>query len=299
MDSNDLRVFEAVARLGGMSRAAETLNTVQSNVTARIRALEDVLGQSLFDRHSRGVALTPAGRRLLPYAERIGRLLAEAAHAARDDGSPTGSLVIGALESTAALRLSPLLAAYVRAWPEVDLSLRTGTSAWLIDAVLQHELEGAFVCSPVAHADLETESVFREELVVMTAETVAGLDDVVATTGLRIAVLRAGCAYRHRLEGALARRGVVAPRILEFGTLETVVASVAAGLAVTLLPRALIGPVVQGRSVALHPLPPDEAAVETLFVRRRDARCSSALAAFLALVRSRRSTDRSGDIAAE
>ena len=56
MDAADLKVFEAVARLGGMNRAAAELNTVQSNVTARIRVLEDELRTPLFDRHSRGVS---------------------------------------------------------------------------------------------------------------------------------------------------------------------------------------------------------------------------------------------------
>ena len=68
MDTADLKVFEAVARNGGMNRAAAELHTVQSNVTARIRALEAKLGCPLFERHSRGVALTQAGERLLPYA---------------------------------------------------------------------------------------------------------------------------------------------------------------------------------------------------------------------------------------
>jgi LysR family transcriptional regulator, cell division regulator len=111
MDASDLRIFEAVARLGGMNRAAAELNTVQSNVTARIRALEDALGVSLFRRTSRGAVLTAAGERLLPYASRVARLLDEARHAARDDGTPRGALVIGSLETTAALRLTPSLAA--------------------------------------------------------------------------------------------------------------------------------------------------------------------------------------------
>ncbi len=81
MDAGDLRVFEAVARLGGMNRAASELNTVQSNVTARIRQLEEQLGAALFQRHSRGVVLTPAGRRLLPYAAQVGRLLEDARRA--------------------------------------------------------------------------------------------------------------------------------------------------------------------------------------------------------------------------
>src|SRR3982751_6277360 len=110
MDAGDLRVFEAVARLGGMSRAADELNTVQSNVTARVRRLEAELGTALFARHSRGVSLTAAGRRLLPYAGRVGQLLDEARRAALDDWRPRGPLHIGSLETTAAIRLSPLLA---------------------------------------------------------------------------------------------------------------------------------------------------------------------------------------------
>ena len=72
MDTASLHVFEAVARTGGMNRAAAELNTVQSAVTARIRSLESVLGCPLFERHSRGVALT-ASLRSLP--RRIGQNL--------------------------------------------------------------------------------------------------------------------------------------------------------------------------------------------------------------------------------
>ena len=102
MDIADLKVFEAVAKTGGMNRAAADLHTVQSNVTARIRALEDELGTPLFERHSRGVTLTASGERLLPYARRVAWLLADAIRAARDDGQPRGPLTIGSLETTAA-----------------------------------------------------------------------------------------------------------------------------------------------------------------------------------------------------
>ena len=109
MDAADLKVFEAVARLGGMNRAAVELHTVQSNVTARIQALEADIGSMLLERHSRGVSLTQAGQRLLPYADKVARLLDDARRAARDDGAPRGVLTIGSLETTAALRLTPLL----------------------------------------------------------------------------------------------------------------------------------------------------------------------------------------------
>src|ERR1700761_8884142 len=75
MDATDLKVFEVVARHGSMNRAAVELSTVQSNVTARVSALEDELGVLLFQRHARGVKITPAGRRMLPFSARIARLL--------------------------------------------------------------------------------------------------------------------------------------------------------------------------------------------------------------------------------
>lgn len=288
MDASDLRVFEAVARLGGMSRAAAELNTVQSNVTARIRGLEQELGEPLFRRHSRGVEPTEAGRRLLPYAGRIAALLAEAAAAVRDDGTPCGALVVGSLETTAALHLSPVLTGYAGAFPAVDLTLRTGTTTEMIAAVLERQVEGAFVCGPVDHPDLEVEPVFREDLAVLTAPSVRSTEALAGRRDLRIVVLRAGCSYRQRLEEILAARGAVGYRRLEFGTLEAILGAVAAGLGVTLLPKRLIGPVWRDGRVAVHELPAAEGRVETVFVRRTDARVSSALAAFLERARSGR-----------
>jgi DNA-binding transcriptional LysR family regulator len=285
MDVADLRIFEAVARLGGMGRAAETLHTVQSNVTARVRVLEADLGTRLFRRHARGVELTPAGRRLLPYAQRMARLLEDARRAALDDGSPQGPLVIGALETSTALRLSRPLSAYVAAYPDVDLTLRTGTTCELIAQVLGHALEGAFVCGPVAHPDLHTTPVFTEELALLTAPSIGSLDELTARGEVRIVVLRAGCSFRQRLEELLCRRGIASPRVLEFGTIEALFGCVAANLGVTLLPRALVGPVWQEGRVAVHTLPPADAMVETVFIRREDTYQSSALAAFLAMLR--------------
>ena len=286
MDTADLKVFEAVARTGGMNRAAAELHTVQSNVTARIRALETELGCPLFDRHSRGVALTGAGERLLPYARRLAWLLADAARAARDDGQPRGPLTIGSLETTAALRLSPLIASYAAACPEVDLALRPGTTAELIEAVLDRRLEGAFVCGPVAHPSLVEQVMFEEELTILAAPGLASIEAATQGGIARIVVLRAGCSYRQRLEALLARRGIAVPRLLEFGTLETIFGCVAAGLGITLLPRALIGPVWRAGRVSLHPLPPAEALVTTVFIHRREAYLSTALHAFLDHVRT-------------
>src|SRR6201986_2094981 len=148
MGPKDRPTFAAVAQLGGMGRAAQALNTVQSNVTQRVRRLEESLGVTLFERSRSGARRPPAGEGLMPYAARVEALLEEAGRAARDDGTPRGTLTVGALETTAALRLSPLLASYAKAHPQVDLVLRTGTTAEMVERVLTRELEGAFVCGP-------------------------------------------------------------------------------------------------------------------------------------------------------
>jgi len=280
MDTRDLTTFATVARLGGMGRAARALNTVQSNVTQRVRRLEESLGVALFERSRAGARLTAAGHRLMPYAARLDALFEEAGRAARDDGAPRGTLSIGSLETTAALRLSSLLATYAAAYPQVDLVLRTGTTAELVERVLSRELEGAFICGPLAHAELVATPMFEEELALLSAPSNRTVKDLLQQPDLRLIILRAGCSYRQRLEELLARRGIVGLRRLEFGTLEAILGAVAAGLGVTLMPRALVGPTWRGGQLAVHRLPKSEARVQTLFVRRRDMLCSSALVAF-------------------
>ncbi len=286
MDVSDLRVFEAVARHGNMSRAAQELNTVQSNVTARIRALEAELGVPLFQRHARGVSAAPAGQRMLPFAGQISKLLADAKAAALDDGAPNGSLRLGGMETTTALRLSPLLSRFAKTYPDVDLTITTGTTARLVAEVLDGRLEAAFVSGPVNHPELLQEAIFQEELVLATAPSIPSARELAALGELRIIVFQAGCSYRQRLEAFMAGRGIVTAKALEFGSLEAIIACVSAGVGVSLLPRGIVAQAGRDGRVAIHELPPEQARVETLLVRRHNAYVSSALTAFLDMARS-------------
>jgi LysR family transcriptional regulator, cell division regulator len=285
MDLQDLRVFAAVAETGAMNRAAGRLNTVQSAVTERIQQLEARLGITLFRRNSRGVTLTPAGHRLLPFAAAAERLVADARRAVLDEGAPAGPLVIGSLETTAALRLAPLLADFARRYPAVELTLRAGTTAELVEGVLQDRLEGAFVCGPVRHPALVGELGFRERLVLVTPPAIGSPKALARQAAPRLVVLRAGCSYRQRLQDILARQGILGPRVQEFGTLEMLIAGVAGGLGCTLLPEPLVAEAARQGRVRLHALPSRDALVDTLFIRRRDGLRSSALTAFLAMAR--------------
>jgi len=285
MDTADLKVFQSVAGAGSMNKAALELNTVQSNITARIKALEDEMGFALFERSNRGVTLTAAGRRLLPYAARAARLLDDARRAVADDGAPSGALTIGSLDTTAALHLSPVLAGYVAAYPAVDLSMRTGTTCELVEQVLDRKLDGAYVCGPVNHPDLLADPFVREELVILTAPAITDFEALSRKPDLKIVVLKVGCSYRLQLEAMLARRGIVGVRLLEFGTIESVIACVSAGVGITLLPRALLGSVWERGRLRVHPMPNDEGRVETVFIRHREAFVSSALRAFMEMAR--------------
>lgn len=281
MDAADLKFYEAVVRLGSMSRASRELNTVQSNVTSRIQALEQELGVTLLLRTNRGVTPTSAGKRLLPYTAMVARVLTDARKAVLDNGTPVGSLLIGTLETTAAMRLSPVMARYTATYPDVDLTLRTGTTCELIEQVLDRQLDGAFVCGPVNHKSLAEKMFFDEELVALTAPGVKDLEAYLASPNLKIIVLRAGCSYRLILEAALARRGIVGFRVLEFGTLESIFSTVSAGLGLTLFPRRLVGTACPEGRVAVHSLGGSESMVQTVFIQRHDTYTSSALSRFL------------------
>ncbi|MES1264975.1 MAG: LysR family transcriptional regulator, partial [Variovorax sp.] len=161
MDLDSLEIFRTVVAEGGVIRAADKLNRVQSNVTTRIQQLEERLGQKLFHRQGRSLALAPAGHKLLPYAERLLRLADEAESELRSD-LPFGTFRLGSLESTAGSRLAPVLSRFHRLYPGVVVELATGTTGALLKRVRAFELEAAFVSEPFAAPELESMPVFDE-----------------------------------------------------------------------------------------------------------------------------------------
>jgi DNA-binding transcriptional LysR family regulator len=284
MDADDLRIVEAVARIGSMNRAAAELNMVQSNVTARVRLLEEELGVQLFVRHSRGVVPSEAGLRLLSYGEQILALFQQAITAVQEDGTPKGSLRIGMLETTAGLRLPTLVAQYAREYPKDELAIMTGTTASLIDQVAERELDGAFVVGPIRHPEPNEEPIFVEDLVIVSSLSVRHFNDLAKVENLKAIVFRQGCSYRQRLSSILDGLDIRYV-MMEFASLDAIITSIAAGVGITLLPKALVDRLWTDQPVTVHELPVDQARVETVFVRRHDRNRTSALSAFLRMSR--------------
>lgn len=286
MDILDLKTFAAVAEQGGITGASRQLHTVQSNVTQRIQALEAELGLALFARHSRGMSLTRAGQRLLPYATRAALLLREAEAAARGEAPLAASLAIGSMETTTAIRLPPLLAAFRRQQPQVSLSLETRPTARLLDAVLERRLDGAFVAGPIDNPALEIHVAFEEELVLVSATRWARLQDLgrCLDEGGAAIMFKLGCSYRQRFEQVLSELGWPGFSRLEMGTLDGILGCVGADVGISLLPRAVVANATNAAALACHPLEARRGLVQTLFVRRKDEPPSEALNRFLSLL---------------
>ncbi|MCE0738474.1 MULTISPECIES: LysR family transcriptional regulator [Bacillus] len=278
MESGDLRVFQMVAREGTITKAALQLGYVQSNVTARIQQLEAELGTILFLRHNRGMTLSASGKLLLDYANKIIGLLDEASKALSSSVEPSGPLMIGSTQTTAAVRLPKLLAAYYEEHPNVQLSLTTGHTQFLIDKVLRYELDGAFIGCECNHPELESYPAFEEEPVVVSAASVSNAEEAITKP---ILVYSTGCSYRETLEKWLRSVGVTQPVIMEFGTLEAIIGGVTAGLGISLLPRTVVQKHEAEGSIRLYPLPEALRQMKTEFIVRKDSFISSALRTFM------------------
>lgn len=259
-----LRTFQTVVEEGGILAASRKLNTVQSNVTSRIRRLEEELGVELFFRNGRGVALAPSGRVLLDYARRMLLLERETSAAVRLAGDSIGELRIGAMETFAALHLPAALKAVRAEHPRLELRVETDSSASLVDKVLAHRLDCAMVAGPVEHADLRFDTLVVEELVQVCA---AG-GDLVA---LPLILFREGCAYRTR---ALAWQRMIGHAVvdaMEFGTLEGILGCVSVGLGWTLMPRRVVEQSAHAADLTIHSLPDAVGRVPTGLISLRDA----------------------------
>lgn len=254
MDLDDLHIFRCVVREGGVTRAAARLHRVPSNVTTRVRQLEERLGVALFHRQGRGLVLTDAGRLLLGHAEQLLQLAERAEQEVRS-GAMRGVLRLGSLESAAGARLPPVLSAFHARHPEVSIELQTGTTGALLQRLERCEVEAAFVSEPFEQGRLSSRPAFEEELVLITARGAAAPRSAAGLDGRTLVAFPHGCSYRRRLVEWLAEGGASPGRMLDLGSYHAIVACVAAGTGVALVPAEVLDQAVLGSAVQRHPLP--------------------------------------------
>ncbi|MBG4585007.1 LysR family transcriptional regulator [Pseudomonas aeruginosa] len=241
MDLSSLEIFRAVAHEASVTRAAQRLQRAQSNVTTRIRQLEEDLGVELFLRDGKRMSLTERGSEFLAYAEQL-LALADEARQSMHPAEPGGRLRLGSMESTAASRLPALLASYHKACPRVALEVSTGTSRALFDGVRARRLACALVAAGPGGAGeldgsgLRGEPLFREELLMILPAEHPPVHDVAEVRLRTLAGFARGCTYRQLAEDSLGTPLTVQ----EVGSYHAILACVAAGACVGVLPRSVL-----------------------------------------------------------
>ncbi|MDR3100356.1 MAG: LysR family transcriptional regulator [Paraburkholderia sp.] len=271
LDLDSLEIFKAVVDFGGVTKAAAQLNRVQSNITTRVKNLEERLGVALFQRQGTRLVPSAEGRLLLVYAEQLLRLSAEAESALKL-GTPRGTLRIGTLESTAAARLPPFLSRYHEHFPDVHLDLVTGTTTALISRVHRYDIEAAFISEPFSPADLETQQAFAEELVLIAPPKANHIESARHLHRCTVVAFARGCSYRRILDEWLNACGVSPERVLELSSYHAIVACVAAGSGIASVPRSVLEAMHAQSLVKALPLPPEVGQVHTHLVWRKGYR---------------------------
>lgn len=284
MNIEDLYTFNVVAQKKSISRSAEHLNSVQSNITARIKRLETEYNTPLFYRHRQGVTLTPTGSTLLGYTEKILNLLEESKKVIKHSEYPTGSLKIGSMETTAAVRLPSILSEFNDLYPEVDLNLHTGTTEELIKSVMKREIDGGFIADRSGHTSLEEIPVFREQLELLSKDPSLVENTVEELKNQKIIVFKSGCFYRKTLEDWLLSEGIVSQKVMELNTLDGIIGCVKAGLGITMLTKSVANQLDYTQKLFRSPLPYKNGEVITYFVYRKDIVKTPAFVKFVELL---------------
>lgn len=282
MELGQIRMFKAVVDSGSVVRAAEMCCCVPSNVTARIKALEQELGTPLFRREGRGLCINPAGQVFLAYAEKILALVVEAKRAVDPASSPCGTLRIGSIESSATGRLPRLLAKYHAQFPQVDLQLSTGTWPHLLEDTLNHRLDGAVVAVPVMRPGLDKAVIYTEDLVLIASKSMGPLRKPADIAGKTLFMWPDGCPYRAALERWLHAHRLDLP-IVSYASYGAIVGCVSAGAGISLVPKGIFLQYSQATNLAGYEFS-DLNAIDNLFIWHKDTKHHPARDAFIAML---------------
>ncbi|MBD3906055.1 LysR family transcriptional regulator [Chryseobacterium sp. Ch-15] len=283
MNLNDFKIFEAVASLGNFTKAAEAMFTVQSNVTARIKNLEEEFGAPLFSRSSRKVELTQAGETLMIYSKKLNHLIEEAKQSIGKNDVVKGQIRIGALETMIALKGPELVNSLASQFPHVDLEFRSEMRDNLISEVLSYKLDAAFVPAPIDLSDLEQFEIKTEEIVAVAPSNCKSLDDLLAQKPLKVIVFDQGCVFRARLDSWLVSKGITKYHKTEMNSIEGVINFIESGIGFSFLPKEIISTFYGSRKVKTFALPKELGMMTTVLIYKKDIPLSPALRAFLSL----------------
>ena len=283
MDLTLLHYFHTVAREGSFMAAAEKLGYAQSNLSMRIKQLEEIAGTELLIRGRNGVTLTERGQVLYSYADKLLALSEEAESAVKGEWYSTGRITIAAMESAAVTFLSGLLAKFHRKYPDTSVKVITGTSDAGVRAVLANNADITVAVGENSREDLSFIPLRKEELVLVTDRSDQE-NDLKRLLARPLLVFPSGCAYRRVLERMLIDYGIAAVHTMEFTSLGAILASVSAGLGVSLFPASAINSFTAGNSLRMIPLPEEYKTADIYLIFRRQSAENRTLKNFIEMI---------------
>jgi LysR family hydrogen peroxide-inducible transcriptional activator len=241
MELHQLRYFCAVARTGNFTRAAENQHIAQPSLSQQIHKLEDELGARLFDRLPRFARLTESGKAFLPRAEAILRRVDEARTEIQEQSrAAVGTVYVGSIPTIAPYFLPLVLARFAGRYPGVSVRVIEDITSVLLDHLHRGRVDLVLLALPVRGEELQFEELFRESLFACLPEShrlasrkTIGLAEIRDEPFL---LLKEGHCFR---ENALAacRRSRIDPNVIfESGHFSTILAMVATGMGVSVVP---------------------------------------------------------------
>ena len=286
MDLQTLRFFVTAAEKGSFSAAADALQYAQSNLSGRMKKLEEELGEKLFYRDRRGVALTSKGSAFYEYARKIIDLSDEAVVAMKNMEHACGKLMIGTIEATAFTELPSLLLGYRRENPDVQLSLKVDLNDVFLKPVMERALDGAFIAGPVIHPELASIRLKQERLVLVGSRMEAALSADQILTEAPLITFPEGSVFRRRLELLLASEKLsFLDRLTCVNSLGAMIATISAGVGYGYLPLSIVEPYVREGLVSIYPFEDPYSEYDVVFAYRRDHIMDAAFKNFIACVR--------------
>lgn len=272
MELSDLTIFRTVAESGGITRAAEKLNRVPSNVTTRIGQLEDDLGVKLFVREGRNIRLSPAGSILLEKANRLLALADEAREAVHGE-TPRGILKLGAYESTASVWLPGRLSEFQRNYPQVTLELHTWSLQSMIAGILSDQLEAAIISGYDDDPRFEKLALYDDEVVLVAPKNRDPLargnkDDFVLLS------FDDDCPLRHQIERYVREKIRNPSRVIEMSSNHALLGCVAAGMGIGMMPESVLPGFPGYKHLNIHRMPKDVAHKRIMLTWRKGMRSS-------------------------
>jgi DNA-binding transcriptional LysR family regulator len=281
-----LECFLAVARLGNLSRAAAEMFLTQPTLTARLKALEEEVGDQLFVRTSRGMRLTEAGKEFVPYAERcVGSFEEGRRHLVELREASGGRLVLGASPGVGTYALPGLLERFAAAYPKVSVSVRTGHSEDILEMTLREEVQLGLTRA-MRHPEIESLQLYEDELVLIVDPghrfTKKGSAELAEIGEEQLIFFDHDSSYFEQTHALFRNAGIRELRTMEVDNIEAAKRMVEHRLGVAFLPRtAVVRSVAAGNLslISVEEIP--EMSRSIVALKRRDVPSSGPVAAFL------------------